>query len=364
MAKYNNDLIDSYINGDDIDDIEVLENDEEFMKEVINKTDDKNFYNLCSLELKHNHDFIRYLIEKYSDDKEFISKVLDNYLENNKSEESIYHLDLVLLVYSLTKKEDYKVIADSIYRVDRVKVEVYKLTEEDEEKKDFIGMGFVSIFDLYHDNEMVLDYYAKNLLGDIFLENEIDMDGLMHNRFKSSLEIEQMGIRTFLINFIESFDDMLSSYISTHIYLLDELVKKGEKVIKNWDKYNKVTEIRKINRIFYKIHDYYKECEHLGTLSEDQILYYIGKKLNILDKLRREDFESLLDYYDEYETEDNNVEWNYEDEVLEQEIRSNLANRMIVNNALKIAENVLYPKAPTQQEIDLEKNGGKNIRFK
>ena len=73
MEKINNKLVIDYINGEDIENIEALENDFDFMKAVIDKSNDKNFYNLCSNDLKINHDFVLYLIYKFSDNKSFIT---------------------------------------------------------------------------------------------------------------------------------------------------------------------------------------------------------------------------------------------------------------------------------------------------
>ena len=48
MKKYSKELIDKYIKGEDIKNhqIEELENDKDFMIQVIKETNDKNFYNL------------------------------------------------------------------------------------------------------------------------------------------------------------------------------------------------------------------------------------------------------------------------------------------------------------------------------
>ena len=368
MEKYTSKLINDYINGNDIDGYEIddLENDYEFMEEVINSSNDKNFYNLCSDEVKVNHDFVLFLIDKFKSDGEFVGKVVGYYLRNNKKEDSINHLDIVLLAYSYTGNDSFLAIANTIYQVDRINIEAYKLQEKDQDKVDFIGMGFISVFDIYHNNEMVLDFYAKNLISDIFEENDIDLEGLLHNRFKNVKELEDVGIRTFLVRFIESFDDMLSSYISTHIGLLDDLVKKVEKIVKKWDKYNDVTEIRNYNMILDKIHIYYEESEHLGTLTEDQVLYYVGRELGILDELRKYDTIELVEYMEKEGIHDDEFDdgWNIDDKELDEEISFNLANKMIVTNALRIAEGILKPTLPTEQEIEIEKNGGKVSSFR
>ena len=51
--KYSKTELMNYIYGNDTEnDIEVLEDDPEFMLEVLTSTNDKNFYKLCSAEVK------------------------------------------------------------------------------------------------------------------------------------------------------------------------------------------------------------------------------------------------------------------------------------------------------------------------
>ena len=59
MNKYNSKVVFDYINGNEIIDynIDELEDDYEFMMMVINYTNDKNMYNLCSDEVKTNYEF-------------------------------------------------------------------------------------------------------------------------------------------------------------------------------------------------------------------------------------------------------------------------------------------------------------------
>ena len=82
MEKYDKRIIDAYINGNDIENysIEELENDKKFMMMIITLTNDKNFYNLCSEELKGNYEFVRFVIQKFNNDINFICKVADFYL--------------------------------------------------------------------------------------------------------------------------------------------------------------------------------------------------------------------------------------------------------------------------------------------
>ena len=70
MKKYSKELIDKYIKGEDIKNhqIEELENDKDFMIQVIKETNDKNFYNL----------FEKYILGKIIKEHMFIKNNIDN----------------------------------------------------------------------------------------------------------------------------------------------------------------------------------------------------------------------------------------------------------------------------------------------
>ena len=54
MKKYSRDLVEKYINGEDIEDysLDELENDKNFMMLVISQTTDRKMYNYCSESVK------------------------------------------------------------------------------------------------------------------------------------------------------------------------------------------------------------------------------------------------------------------------------------------------------------------------
>lgn len=60
-------LIEAYIEGEDIKvfELDYLENDYSFMTRVIMKTNDKNFYDLSSDNLKGSFNFVKFLVEKF-----------------------------------------------------------------------------------------------------------------------------------------------------------------------------------------------------------------------------------------------------------------------------------------------------------
>ena len=99
MRKYSIDLINRYINGLDIEEytIDELEDDPEFMLEVIKKTGDKNIYNLCSSSVKLDYQLVKYLVLNFSNDLDFIVDAANNYIDNTRDEINPIELSVIML---------------------------------------------------------------------------------------------------------------------------------------------------------------------------------------------------------------------------------------------------------------------------
>ena len=143
---YNLKLINSYINGEDIKgyNIEDLENDPEFMKSVILASNDKEFYNLCSEEVKSDFDFVMFLIDKYSFNAKFIDKVASYFLKNsnNESERLSVVVHTCNLFEKLNDKElfaKYRIMFIAKFLTDMIGIEKYKM----EKPNDNIGLGLL-----------------------------------------------------------------------------------------------------------------------------------------------------------------------------------------------------------------------------
>ena len=101
MNKYDNKIVNDYINGNDIDDFNIddLENDSMFMKKVIVASNDRNFYRLCSDRVKKDYNFIKFVIYKFKEDIEFISKVADEFLDCN--DDLLFRNELLIIMCDL-----------------------------------------------------------------------------------------------------------------------------------------------------------------------------------------------------------------------------------------------------------------------
>ena len=85
--KYDKSIIRKYILGGEIKefDIDELENDYEFMLQVLNETKDKKMLNLCSKEMLEKPKFILGLIRIFNDDIRFVFKISQDIIENTEA---------------------------------------------------------------------------------------------------------------------------------------------------------------------------------------------------------------------------------------------------------------------------------------
>ena len=157
-------LVEKYISGEEIDNIDELENDIVFMEKVFIKTKDSKMYSFCSKELKGNKDFILFLINLFRSDKEFIKVIVNNYLQINDIDSIItelYHekwediIEVSLFTIKILNKQDkefifsLQLILSLIYSKGRKEYENYKDTIYCKPgHKKIIQMGFLLFYDM------------------------------------------------------------------------------------------------------------------------------------------------------------------------------------------------------------------------
>lgn len=292
MKKYSKELINKYIKGKDIKNyqIEELEDDKDFMIQVIKETNDKKIYNLCSEKVKKDYEMVKFIVLAYNNDLKFITDIADKYLK--EVGDSLERIELALIMLNLTLKKDnekatkYKMIVDTIFFSKRLEIEICKAKQNDGYSRE-VGMGFGYMFNLYNSSDIVIKYFAKKTIEAIFIEYDINLEQLLHSKFKNAKDIELQGINNYMINFLGIYDHMLSSYISTHIELLSDFSDKISDVINNWENYNEQEERKRYNDMIEQVHSYMENADSIMT--ETDILYYVARQLGI---------DKTLAYYD------------------------------------------------------------------
>ncbi len=336
MEKHNKQLVIDYINGNDIEDYNLneLENDKLFMTKVIDYSNDEKMYNFCSDDLKKDYEFIKYIILKFRNNIKFITEVADYFLDNTDTDYE--RTELSIIMSELTKDDlkitKYNVLCDAIYSGKRLQIELYKLQNKDEELSNEIGMGFLLIYDLYNNSDIILDFYAKKIIEDIFTEYDLDLENILHSQFKTPDEINKKGLNNYMLSFIEMYDPMLASYASSRLDVLLPFKENIIKTQKNWNNYNNKTEQEKYELMFEKIHKYMEEADSIFT--EDYLIYHIGSKLGILDKIRQ------YDYMDK-EIIDCIIE-DLSDEFVEQTFQVSFIDRVHYKNVKEIMISTLF----------------------
>ncbi len=341
MKKIDISLVKKYINGEELGEysLEQLENDKDFMMQVVSYTNDSKIYNLCSDEIKKDYDFVKYLVLKFRYDFKFIIQVAEYYLNNTDSE--IERIELNILMSRLLPNElsgKYDISSETAYYTKRVEIEIAKAKYLNLES--MIGEGFLLMFDSYNCNDIILKYYAECMINEIIRDNNIDFEAMMHNQFKTPDKIDKIGVNNYIINFLSYYDSMLSSYVSTHLDIINNLRNKIKDIQINWDRYNTVDEAKRYNNMLNMVHDYMSMSE--SNMSETDILYYVAKELGIKDKVA---------HYDNPYSADEELSLDFDDEVIADmvqfEIEQSMKERLVYLNVRKIMLNQLFSSEPT-----------------
>jgi len=299
---YSKKLILDYITGNEIFNynIEDLENDPNFMMEVIRYTKDKNMFNLCSDELKENYEFICFVIETFKQDKDFIIKVANEYKEKmpdddfTKEEITLYMCEL--LGREIIDKQyviQYHIDKEIFYN--KVKIEIDRIIEEEQEPKlkEKLGLGFLFINDIYKESIIIQNFFAKKIVEKIFYSEEKTLEEIVHQRFKEKESLEQLGIKQYILNTIRMYDNNLFIYVSCHLELIEELELEIKKILKNWENYLQRINHRRIQILEQEVEKYYQENHIL--VSYEECMSYVIKKRHL---------ENIFKQYEIYDLED------------------------------------------------------------
>lgn len=301
---YNYELVIKYINGEDIPEsytIEELENDCSFMIKVINYSNDKNMYYLCSSLVRSSYEFVKFMIDKFKNDQKFICDVFDYYLECSDNE--IERLELLIIMCDLLNKDmdkflKYKLSLEALYVSKRFNIEAIKGQDGMEDIFDIVQYGFWFIVDQYSSSDIIMKYFAKRFIEDIISDFEVDIEEDLHNKFDSLKALEKFGINNYYLGLLSRYDENLSNYVGCHLELLDDLKKGLHLINKRWDLYYDLVEYKRYDMMLESVHDYMLKHEEECSFTELEILCCVGHDLGILDKIVKYD-DIDLEFYDE-----------------------------------------------------------------
>ena len=282
MKKYSKRIIWDYINGEDMDgyDIVKLEDDINFMMMVICECNDKNMYNMCGDNLKKNFEFIKFLINKFHDDKDFIIMIGQEYMNQCDEFETI-ELKIILCDYLKDNASDefmkYRLSLDMFYIQQRLLCESYMEQLNNMFYKNVNSLGFDIILDEYNHSDIIKNFFAKNMLNEIFNLGDLNFEKMLHLRFKNKKELCAMGINNFLIQYVYKHDEFLSGYVSVHIDLLLDLHKRIINFLERWDKYEMIKNREKMEILLEEVDKFINENLSLVGMEMELFKYILVK---------------------------------------------------------------------------------------
>lgn len=290
-------LLKDYIDGKIIDEetLNALEDDYTFMSTCINQTNDKKLYNLCSENLKNNYEFIKFLMDKFSNDEEYIDKLLMYCLKNSKIKNTELNVNLLeLFVLALSKVSSnelvikYKTFLFSVFNCELIVVRkiISDFTIEGNTKiLDMLMKGFFIIYNDFNSNKVVLDYISKLFLMDIINDNNIDIEELIHKNFLTYNDLNKYGINCFIIDYTKKHDEIFSNYLACNTNIINDVIDLNF-IEKHWDIYNKNNEMNNYLKLVDEVHEYFSNNGEFILHGEDATIFFVARKFNILDKIK------------------------------------------------------------------------------
>ena len=285
--KYNKQTILDYISGNETNcDIEKLENDSNFMLDVLELTKDKKILNLCDNRLLNDSEFIFNVLDIFKDDKLFCINLATDFVKKNKE---IYDVDIINVAL---KAES---INNDTYSDEFVFLSLYlqlayiefKMNIESQMKNE--GLGSKLTYDIIlinYPNEVLFKrFIARYMIRDIFDEIDTSLEYYVKSQYNTPEYIKAIGSRQYVLNIIAGYDKELADYTQFNLTLINNKIAIIDSIINDWEK-----EINCYEEDIYQITEAFWEFNN--EISLDTYLKYIAKELNIPSLLDRT-FESM-----------------------------------------------------------------------
>ena len=377
-----NNLINNYIDGEDINDFELdyLENDYTFMTRVIMKSNDKNFYDLSSDDLKGSFSFVKFLIEKFDSDKVYIEKIALNFFEYCKEEDKINYeiIDYFFKKVSDSKKlmpymdyfiencEDETQIMKFLVKfsnnkdefvdyalkfnikVIAIMVEVYAsvMALEDQSLKEKAGLGFFVIKEHFSGIESVLNAFASRYLVDIFYDNNFDIEKFLHKSFSSRNAILKYGLNAFIGDYIKRVDDALAEYVLARPELLTNVLNDFKRAFDNWDKFNTKNNDYRIDIVYEEAENYLEKNDFDIRFSYLEVVYYVAKEKGLTKMFIDYDLKNHYKGMEElYEGIDLSL-------IMDYEVNFTIAERKYLNYIREVFDKVFTQRVVEEEMFD------------
>lgn len=282
----NNDLLFDYITGNEIDQeiLEKLEDNEKFMMAVLKLTNDKKMYMHCSDNLKTKYSFVKFLIEKFNKDIDFVISVSEEFITRGKPTH-IENLEIVVMLsnlYDKTKNDDlvgYKFQASVEY--EGFIREINKFIDKNENEEDEYDLGFVFIIDNFEGHPIIMDMFAKNMIDECIYDTEYSLEKVAHGTFETYEQLEEYGTKNFILDYLGSIDYCLKGYVRNNLHLIEPIEKKLKSIKNNWDCFEENLLINQIEFAFREFYNYSEE----HNINYMDLMHEFGKIISNMNLL-------------------------------------------------------------------------------
>ena len=238
-------IVNDYLNGKikDINKINDLYNDMEFMKRLLMQTRKIEYYKLCSNELKSDLKFVKFLASMFEDNLNFIFEVFNNYV-HLKGERN---LELVEVLYKAkefldTREKEIDITYTMAYRRRMIYYNEYMqdkinsyLDEFDSTYKNENLFGFNIMKTVFKKYKHAPGYFADYYLSKIFKKRYFEE--YIHDKYKTQDELNVDDSIIVLQEFVKFHDLGLYNYCLTHKELLESKLMQLRDVKINFNKY-------------------------------------------------------------------------------------------------------------------------------
>ena len=281
ITRYEKKLIDDYINGNDIVgyNLEELEDNADFMREVLLRTEDAKMYYMCSNKLKGDLRFVLFLIEKFYKCTHIINDIIVNYFKINNNDIKRKEFELCLASLSLRINNEqlrkYQNLVVNVYcfEMDEYKRIIDRIKQD--KLKSFYGIGFYFVIDRYGESNIIKNFFAQSMLDDIFMDYKLETK--LHRKYTCPNEVEEYGINNFILDIVNMYDIHLKKYLEVKPVLMHEIYLKVKFYLRRWDKYD----LKLAEDVLYTIDKYFEESKKDSFLYREEVMAYIVQKLKL-----------------------------------------------------------------------------------
>lgn len=296
MIRINKALKNKYINGEDLGNINIdeLEDNREFMLEVIKQTHDPKMILLCSDKLQSDYLFAEGIMHIFKDNMDFIYKYLKDFLANTSDDFVTRELICFGAELEMAKDDDcyqeFRMLMAADYLQEKIGIENTYLSDSTGDLRIEYGLGFGLIQIAYASSKIIIKYFAQKFINEIFYNNDnIPFNEIVYQITAPDHDRTKTNLNKAIIEYINKFDKYLANYAIANPTILDTLKASIHRCLQARSTYN-------ANLLKQKILLINEEAMHLmATYSDHQTINFYA----ILDNLV-EEFGLAEYFHDDY----------------------------------------------------------------